>query len=128
MASLQERLDEFKKSFESGAPPYNAPHEVIETMHRATAELKATGIEGRALKVGDRAPSFNLFNQDHVQVDSTDLLRQGPLVVSFFRGLGARFTTKAFRLWKTSPTYAFRSSRPSRDVPMCTQTTRCLPV
>ena len=86
MASLQERLDEFKKSFESGAPPYNAPHQVIETMHRATAELKATGIEGRALKAGDHAPSFNLFNQDHVPVDSTDLLRHGPLVVSFFRG------------------------------------------
>jgi hypothetical protein len=86
MASLQERLDEFKKSFESGAPPYNAPHEAIETMHRATAELKATGIEQRALKVGDRAPAFSLFNQDHVEVSSTDLLRQGPLVVSFFRG------------------------------------------
>jgi len=85
MASLQERLDEFKKSFESGAPPYNPTHEAIETMHRATAELKATGIEGRALKAGDR-PSFNLFNQDHVQVDSEDLLRQGPIVVSFFRG------------------------------------------
>jgi hypothetical protein len=86
MASLQERLDEFKKSFESGAPPYNAPQEVIETMHRATAELKATGIEERSLKAGDRAPGFTLFNQDHVQVASADLLRQGPLVVSFFRG------------------------------------------
>ena len=86
MASLQERLDEFKKSFESGAPPYNAPREAIETMHRATEELKATGIEEQALKVGDRAPSFALFNQDHVQVASADLLRQGPFVISFFRG------------------------------------------
>jgi hypothetical protein len=86
MASLQERLDEFKESFESGDPPYNATHEAIETMHRATAELKAAGIEQRALHVGARAPSFNLFNQDHIQVDSGDLLRQGPLVVSFFRG------------------------------------------
>jgi AhpC/TSA family len=86
MATLQQRLDEFKKAFESGAPPYKAPHEVIETMHRATAELKATGIEGRALKVGDRAPSFTLFNQDHVEVASSDLLKGGPLVVSFFRG------------------------------------------
>ena len=84
--SLQERLDEFKKSFESGAPPYNAPHEVIETMYRATAELKATGIEQRALKLGDRAPNFTLFNQDHMQIDSSDLLDKGPLVVSFFRG------------------------------------------
>jgi len=86
MATLQQRLDEFKRSFESGDPPYNAPREVIETMHRATAELKATGIEERALKVGDRAPSFALFNQEHVQVSSTDLLRRGPLIVSFFRG------------------------------------------
>jgi hypothetical protein len=86
MGSLQERLDDFKKSFESGAPPYNAPHEVIDKMHRATAGLKATGIEEQALKVGDRAPNFTLFNQDHVEISSTDLLRQGPLVVSFFRG------------------------------------------
>ncbi|HVI09508.1 MAG TPA: hypothetical protein VND65_14560 [Candidatus Binatia bacterium] len=86
MASLQRRLDEFKKSFESGAPPYNAPREAIEIMHRATTELKATGIEGRALKVGEHAPGFALFNQDHVQISSADLLNQGPLVVSFFRG------------------------------------------
>jgi hypothetical protein len=86
MAGLQERLDEFKRSFESGGPPYNAPHEAIETMHRATAELKASGIEDRALKAGDRAPSFTLFNQNHIEVSSAELLRRGPLVVSFFRG------------------------------------------
>ena len=86
MASLQSRLDEFKKAFESGAPPYNAPREAIETTHRATAELKASGIEQQALRIGDRCPSFTLFNQDHVQVSSSELLRQGPLVISFFRG------------------------------------------
>ena len=86
MASLQSRLDEFKKAFESGAPPYSAPHEAIETMHRATAELKASGLENIALNVGDRAPEFSLFNQDHVKVNSAGLLRQGPMVVSFFRG------------------------------------------
>lgn len=74
MASLQERLDEFKNGFESGVPPYNAPREVIEKMHRATAELKASGIEDRALKVGDRAPSFTLFNQDRAQVSFDELL------------------------------------------------------
>lgn len=86
MASLQQKLDEFRKAFDSGGPPYNAPREAIEKMHRATAELKATGIENRALKVGDRAPSFTLFNQDHVEVASTELLSRGPLVISFFRG------------------------------------------
>ena len=86
MSNLQDRLDEFKRTFESGAPPYNAPREAIEMVHRATAELKASGLEEGALKVGDRAPSFTLFNQDHVQVASADLLSEGPLVVSFFRG------------------------------------------
>jgi hypothetical protein len=86
MATLQDRLDEFKRNVESGAPPYNMSREAVETMHRATAELKATGIEGRALKLGDRTPEFRLFNQDHVEVSSANLLREGPLVVSFFRG------------------------------------------
>jgi hypothetical protein len=86
MTTLQERLSEFKKAFESGAPPYKAPREAIEAMHRATAELNASGIEGRALKVGDRAPAFALFNQDHVQISSGDLLQAGPLVLGFFRG------------------------------------------
>jgi hypothetical protein len=86
MSSLQDRLDKFKKVFESGAPPYNVPREAIEMMHRATAELKASGIEDGALKVGDRAPNFTLFNQDHVQVASTDPPCEGPLVINFFRG------------------------------------------
>jgi hypothetical protein len=54
MATLQERLDEFKRTFESGAPPYNAPREAIETMHRATAELKASGAEDAALPLPAR--------------------------------------------------------------------------
>jgi hypothetical protein len=86
MSNLQDRLDKFKKTFESGASPYNASREAVETMHRATDELKASGVEARALKVGDRVPGFTLFNQNHAQVASADLLRKGPLVVSFFRG------------------------------------------
>ena len=88
MADLQSRLDQFKKAFESGAPPYNATQEAIETMHRATRELETSGLANKALKVGDCAPQFSLFNQDQVEVNSPDLLRQGPLVVSFFRGTG----------------------------------------
>ncbi len=48
--------------FESGAPPYNATREAVATMHRATAELKSSGIENAALKVGDRAQDFSLIN------------------------------------------------------------------
>jgi hypothetical protein len=86
MSNLNQRLQEYKQTFESGAAPYNATPEIVATMHRATEELKASGIEGRALKAGAHAPGFSLFNQDHVNVSSAELLRQGPLVVSFFRG------------------------------------------
>jgi hypothetical protein len=86
MPNLQDHLNDFKKAFESGAPPYNVPHEAVEIMHRATAELTASGMGDAALKIGERAPSFTLINQDGVEVASKDLLCEGPLVVSFFRG------------------------------------------
>lgn len=40
--TLQAKLDAFKADFEAGKPPYNVPPSVIETMHRATAELIAS--------------------------------------------------------------------------------------
>ena len=53
--SLQAKLDAFKADFEAGKPPYSVPPSVIEVMHRATAELIASGAAERALKVGDKA-------------------------------------------------------------------------
>lgn len=85
--SLQDKLDAFKADFEAGKPPYNVPDSVIETMHRATAELIASGAAEKALKAGDKAPAFTLNDPDGQPVSSGDLLRQGPLVVTFYRGV-----------------------------------------
>jgi peroxiredoxin len=85
--SLQDNLDAFKADFQSGKPPYNVPPSVIETMHRATAELIASGAAQKALKAGDKAPAFTLNDSDGKEVSSADLLRQGPLVVTFYRGV-----------------------------------------
>lgn len=85
--SLQDRLDAFKADFEGGKPPYNAPPQVIATMHRATAELIASGQAGRALKAGDQLPAFVLEDPDGHAVKSADLLARGPLVMSFYRGV-----------------------------------------
>jgi len=84
--TLQERLDAFKASFESGGPPFNVPQSAIEMMHRATEELRRSGQAERALGVGARAPAFALPNQDGQIVSSADLLAGGPLVIGFFRG------------------------------------------
>src|SRR3546814_8394518 len=85
--SLQAKLDAFKADFEAGKPPYNVPYSVIETMHRATAELIASGAAGRAKKAGDKAPAFTLKDPEGHAVSSADLLKTGPLVVSFYRGV-----------------------------------------
>ena len=85
--SLQDKLDAFRANLEAGGPPYNAPAWIHEPMHRATDELTASGAAGRALKVGAKAPAFTLNDPDGVPVSSADLLAQGPLIVTFYRGV-----------------------------------------
>ena len=80
--SLQAKLDAFKADFDAGKPPYNVPRSVIETMHRATAELIASGAAARAKKAGDVAPSFSLRDPEGNIVSSDELLKKGPLTSS----------------------------------------------
>jgi peroxiredoxin len=56
-------------------------------MRRATAELIASGAGSRALKAGDTAPPFVLNDANGNAVAASKLLAQGPLVVSFYRGV-----------------------------------------
>ncbi|SDR48719.1 Peroxiredoxin [Paraburkholderia fungorum] len=85
--SLQDKLDAFRANFKAGKPPFNAPPEIHPVMERATAELIASGQAGRAIKAGDRAPHFNLKDQNGNDVSSAALLVKGPLVVTFYRGV-----------------------------------------
>jgi peroxiredoxin len=85
--ALQDKLDAFKADFEGGRFPLKPTREALETMHRATAELIASGQAQRARKAGDAAPDFILKDPDGKPVASRDLLAKGPLVVSFYRGV-----------------------------------------
>lgn len=80
--SLQDRLDAFRAEFAAKRPPH-----IVEAMARATADLVATGQAGRALRAGDRAPSFTLPGPNGEPVASVNLLAGGPLVVTFYRGV-----------------------------------------
>jgi hypothetical protein len=55
-------------------------------MHRATDDLRKSGILDRIVAVGRPAPAFELANHDGRRVSSAELLAGGPLVLSFFRG------------------------------------------
>jgi len=80
--TLAEKLHEISK--QSGG---RIPAEVRHKMAQATQELKNSGQAGRALGVGSKMPAFSLPNTDGVTVGSGDLLKEGNLVVTFYRGI-----------------------------------------
>ena len=79
---LQDKLDEHKKSFLEKAPP-----EAVEVMQRATEDLKNSGILDKVLKPGQSAPEFSLPDENGNPVELKGLLAQGPVVISFYRGV-----------------------------------------
>ncbi|WP_028220824.1 peroxiredoxin-like family protein [Paraburkholderia oxyphila] len=85
--SLQDKLDQFKADFKGGKLPFKVSPEIHPIMERATAELIASGQATRAIKAGDRAPQFQLKDQNGNEISSADLLDKGPLVVTFYRGV-----------------------------------------
>lgn len=79
--SLKAELDAFRDAFMGNAPP-----EVRAAMARADAALAASGIVAGARKAGDAAPDFVLPAARGGAVRLRDLLRHGPVVLSFYRG------------------------------------------
>ena len=80
--NLQESLDKLKEKIQS-----KLPAEYVEIMRGTTKKLEASGIGGSILKVGDKAPAFELPNQDGRLISSEQLLQSGPLILTFYRGV-----------------------------------------
>jgi hypothetical protein len=79
--SLQEKLSKLKANFVA-----KASKEALEIMHRATDDLRASGIMKGVLRVGDTAPDFELINAEENVIRLKDLLADGSLVLCFYRG------------------------------------------
>ena len=79
--SLTSELAAFRAEFMGAAPP-----EIRDAMNRADLELAASGIAERALKAGDLAPDFELPDVNGRIIRLSALLRNGPVVASFYRG------------------------------------------
>lgn len=62
------------------------PAEVREVMLNANDEIIKTGVEGTALKTGDTAPDFTIANHKGEAVTLSQRLKDGPVVVIFYRG------------------------------------------
>ena len=79
--SLAEQLAEYRAGFQQ-----KAPQAAQDLMTAATDTLEASEIINQVLTVGDIAPDFELPDATGKLVKLSELLKQGPVVVNFYRG------------------------------------------
>lgn len=79
--SLKETLLKMKEEFEQ-----QAPSEVLQVIKEATEDLMSSGITKTVIKTGEEVPEFSLPDEKGDLVSSTELLKNGPLVITFYRG------------------------------------------
>lgn len=79
--SLRLNIEKLNRAFME-----KVPAETAKTMAEATALLKQSGVEQHALRKGARAPDFELPELGGGSRSLSDELRNGPVVVSFYRG------------------------------------------
>ncbi len=63
-----------------------APKETRQIMMKAIKDLKESQVMEKALKKGDKIPNFTLPDVLKGDVSSEVLLKQGPLLITFYRG------------------------------------------
>jgi hypothetical protein len=80
--TLAEKLDEIRAAGAKRRKP-----EELAVMAAVTRAQREAGLADKALKVGDELPDFALVNAQGVEIHSADLLAQGPLVLTVFRGV-----------------------------------------
>ena len=93
--TLGEQLADFKNGFLQRATPQR-----VATMEQATAALRASGIEHKALKVGASAPQLTLRDATGQAVSLRTLYVRGPLVIVFYRGGWCPYCNLELRAWQ----------------------------
>ena len=78
---LSEELQQLKNEFTN-----KGIHEFPEEKTGVMDGIKKEGIVNKAPKVGDKVPDFELPDIDGKMVSLSDLLKKGPVVISFYRG------------------------------------------
>lgn len=79
--SLKEAIDAYE-----AVKRQKVPADILAVMDRSTRELRASGIENRALRTGNVMPEFALPNQHGERRRLSDYLAQSPVVLSIYRG------------------------------------------
>jgi peroxiredoxin len=95
ITSLADQLAAFKTGFKQRVAPGR-----VAIMEAATAELRATGIQARALQIGAIAPDLTLPDALDQPVRLSTLWQRGPLVVIFYRGGWCPYCNLELRAWQ----------------------------
>lgn len=80
------------ESFQKEAPP-----DIVHKIGTANANFQASFNSKSAIQVGDKLPSFRLPNAIGKEVNSADLLAEGPILVTFYRGEWCPFCNVTLR-------------------------------
>lgn len=80
--TLEDKLNDIRQGAKE-----RIPQEVRDIMQRATKELRESGIMEKVLNVGENLPSFELPAPAGQMISSEELLKQGSLVLTFYRGV-----------------------------------------
>jgi hypothetical protein len=81
MPTLKAQIDAFNEE-----KAKQMPEDILETMNRATINLKSQKFEDKSLKVGDIAPGFDLADHNKKRQSLKNYLDGSMLVLSFYRG------------------------------------------
>ena len=63
------------------------PEKIAQVMKKSIEDLKNSEVMKKALKKGDKIPDFSLKDIHRGLVHSKDLLKKGPLIITFYSGL-----------------------------------------
>lgn len=79
--SLKAQIDAYNVQKEA-----KLPADVLALMNTTNEELIAQHIKGNALQIGQKVENFSLANHNGENVELADLLKKGPVIISFYRG------------------------------------------
>ncbi len=79
---LRNRIEAFQRDFFP-----KVPKEVVGTLVTGIEDMVKSGVGRESIKLGDRAPDFQLPNASGERVALASLLARGPAVVAFYRGV-----------------------------------------
>ncbi len=80
-ATLQQQIETLQAQLAE-----QLPAEVLAELSKSITTLVQTGIAHQSVKVGERAPDFTLPDAEGSPVTLSELLKHGPVVLTFYRG------------------------------------------